>query len=80
MDGLLDGITWNKKLEIIRIIKGWTQQEAAQKFNTTQKVYWNWETGNAYPRKNSRLAISKAFKVKESEIFINEGSETNVNS
>lgn len=69
MNNLLEGITWNKKIEVLRTIKGWTQLETAEKCNTTQKVYWSWETGNAYPRKNSRTAIAKAFDVSEDEIF-----------
>ena len=69
MNNLLDNITWNKKLAVLRVLKGWTQVEAAEKCNTNQKVYWNWETGNAYPRKNSRAAIARAFETREDEIF-----------
>ncbi|ACA55409.1 helix-turn-helix transcriptional regulator [Clostridium botulinum] len=69
MTELVGNLSWNKKIEVLRIIKGWTQKEAAEKCNTNQKVYWIWESGGSYPRKNSRLAIAKAFGIKEEEIF-----------
>lgn len=69
MNELIAGLPWYKKIEILRIIKGWTQEEAAEKCFTKQKAYWTWEKGNVYPRKNSRRAISQAFEVDENEIF-----------
>ncbi len=69
MSDLINNLTWNKKMEVLRTIKGWNQEEAAEKCFTGQKGYWNWETGNVYPRKNSRRAIAQAFGVKEEEIF-----------
>lgn len=73
MNDLLDNIPWNKKIEVLRAVKGWTQNEAAEQCNTTQKVYWNWESGSVYPRKNSRVAIANAFEVAEDIIFKKEG-------
>lgn len=69
MSDLIKNLPWNKKIEVLRTIKGWTQDEAAEKCNTVQKAYWSWESGNRFPRKNSRIAIARAFGVKEQEIF-----------
>lgn len=69
MSDLIKKLTWNKKIEVLRTIKGWSQSEAAEKCNTGQKNYWAWEKGESYPRKNSRIAISKAFEIDENEIF-----------
>ena len=66
---VINKLTWNKKMEVLRTIKGWSQTEAAEKCYTTQRVYWAWESGNVYPRKSSRVIISQAFGVDESEIF-----------
>ena len=66
---LIKELTWNKKMEVLRTIKGWSQTEAAEKCYTTQRVYWAWESGNVYPRKSSRVIISQAFGVDESDIF-----------
>ena len=66
---LIKELTWNKKMEVLRTIKGWSQTEAAEKCYTTQRNYWAWESGNVYPRKSSRVIISQAFGVDESEIF-----------
>lgn len=70
MNDLIEELEWNKKLEVLRAIKGWSQTKAAEKCNTAQKAYWNWESGTTYPRKNNRIAIAKAFGVTEEEIFI----------
>ena len=56
-------------MEVLRTIKGWSQTEAAEKCYTTQRNYWAWESGNVYPRKSSRVIISQAFGVDESDIF-----------
>lgn len=69
MSDLISSLKWCKKIEVLRTIKGWTQQEAAEKCFTGQKAYWAWESGQTYPRKNSRIAIARAFEVKEEEIF-----------
>lgn len=69
MDEILANLSWNKKMEVLRTAKGWTQTEAAEKCGTNQKGYWEWEKGNRYPRLNSRRAISRAFGVSEKEIF-----------
>lgn len=69
MSDLIKNLTWNKKMEVLRTIKGWSQDEAAEKCFTGQRAYWGWETGKTYPRKNSRRAIAQAFGVKEEEIF-----------
>lgn len=69
MNDLIEKLEWNKKLEVLRTIKGWSQTEAAEKCNAGQKAYWNWESGERYPRKNSRIAIAKAFGVSEEDIF-----------
>lgn len=66
---LFRNLTWNKKLEVLRIIKGWNQDIAAEKCFTGQKTFWTWENGQAYPRKNNRRAIAQAFKISEYEIF-----------
>ena len=56
-------------MEVLRTIKGWSQTDAAERCYTTQRVYWAWESGNVYPRKSSRVIISQAFGVDESDIF-----------
>lgn len=69
MSDVISKLSWNKKIEVLRIIKGWTQTEAAEKCFTGQKAFWAWESGQVYPRKNSRRAIASAFGVKEEDIF-----------
>lgn len=65
----IDDLEWYKKIEVLRVAKGWSQQEAAEKCGTNQKVFWLWEKGSIFPRKNSRRAIANAFGVSEEEIF-----------
>lgn len=65
----LNVLPWNKKLEVLRIVNNWTQEDAAKKCNTNQKVYWSWENGKNYPRKRSQALIARAFEVEIHDIF-----------
>jgi len=69
MSELFKNLPWNKKMEVLRTMKGWNQVKAAEECFTGQKAYWGWEKGLVFPRKNSRRAISQAFGISESEIF-----------
>lgn len=66
---LFNNLPWYKKIEVLRTIKGLSQEEAAKKCFTNQKSFWSWESGQVYPRKNNRLAIARLFELEESEIF-----------
>lgn len=66
---MVENAPWNKKIAVLRILKGWTQEEAAEKCGTDQRIYWNWENGISYPRTISRRAIARAFGVPVEEIF-----------
>lgn len=72
MSDLFKKLTWYKKIEVLRTMKGWNQREAAEECNTNQKGYWGWESGTFYPRKNNQIAIAKAFGVPVEEIFSEE--------
>lgn len=69
MSEIIKNLPWNKKIEVLRIAKGWTQEEAASRCCTSLKNYWNWEKGINYPRKLSQRAIASAFNVNAQEIF-----------
>ncbi len=65
----INKLSWHEKMKLLRIMKGWSQREAAEKCGTNQKVYWLWENGKSYPRRNSRRAIAMAFEVAVEDIF-----------
>lgn len=69
VQSLINGLSWNKKLEVLRVVNNWTQEEAATRCNTTQKMYWSWEKGRNYPRRYNQKLIAKAYKVKIKDIF-----------
>lgn len=66
---LIADLSWNKKIEVLRVAHNWTQEETADKCNTTQKMYWSWEKGKNYPRKRSQKSIARVFNVKVEDIF-----------
>lgn len=66
---IISSLSWNKKIEVFRAINNWTQEEAAKRCNTNQKMYWSWENGRNYPRKNSQMSIAKAYGVDIRDIF-----------
>lgn len=71
----IKNLTWNKRMEVLRAIKGWSQSEAAENCGTNQKTYWQWETGVSYPRTNSQKAIANAFGVGREDIFSEESGQ-----
>ena len=75
INGLIQSLGWNKRIEVLRIANGWTQNKAADECGTSQKVYWLWEKGLSSPRNNSRIAIAKAFSVSVEEIFGEQASK-----
>ena len=66
---LIEQMLWNEKMEALRAIKKWSQDQAAEKCGTNKKNYWLWASGRSYPRRNSRKAIASAFSVPMEEIF-----------
>lgn len=62
-------LPWYKRIEVLRVVKGWNQKEAAKRCTTNQKVYWLWEKGKTYPRLISRKAIARAYGVSIEDIF-----------
>jgi DNA-binding XRE family transcriptional regulator len=54
---------------IVRIAKGWTQEEAAYECGTYQQTYFLWESGKSMPHQNSKRAIASGFKIPIEEIF-----------
>ena len=66
---LINELPYHKKIKILRIVKGISQQEAAKACCTTQKNWWSWEAGKSYPRKVSQRAIANLFGVHEEDIF-----------
>lgn len=69
MNEIFKALPWYKKMEVLRVARGYTQTEMAEKCFTNQKTYWSWEKNQRYPRAISRQAIAKALGVKVDEIF-----------
>lgn len=69
LQDIFKNLPWYKKIEILRVIYGWKQTEAADKCLTHQKVYWLWEKGKKYPRLASRKAIADAYGLRIEDIF-----------
>ena len=75
----MKALPWNKKMEVLRTINGWSQEETADRCFVKHKTYWAWEKGNTYPRKINRRTIAKVFNITETEIF-GEGEEKGTKS
>lgn len=69
IQSLINDLSWNEKLAVLRTLKKWSQEKAASECGTTKKNYWFWETGKNYPRPISRRSIARAYGVSEEEIF-----------
>lgn len=67
---MFDKLPWYKKMEVLRVVKGWGQRQAGEECLTNNKNYWLWEKGKSYPRSSSRKAIAKAYGLKIEFIFL----------
>lgn len=54
-----------QEILIMRSQRGWTQQELANRIQTTQRTVVAWESGDSVPRKAMRVRIAKAFDLPE---------------
>lgn len=69
MDEIYKNLPWYKRMEVIRVARGFTQVDMAEKCFTNQRTYWGWETGERYPRAIYRQSIAKALEIDQDEIF-----------
>ena len=53
------------KIVILRAGAGWTQQQLAEKLNTSQRTVAAWESGDAVPRKTMQVKIARLFDLPE---------------
>ncbi|PWM43662.1 MAG: XRE family transcriptional regulator [Clostridia bacterium] len=56
-------MTFGEKLQKLRKVKGWTQEELAQKITVSRQALSKWELGAAIPDTENVLQISKLFGV-----------------
>ena len=62
-------LPWYKKMLVLRTIEGWTQEEAANKYQCSGRQVWLWNTGKVLPQRNSRKAIAAAHGLELTDIF-----------
>lgn len=61
----------NKKLRVLRVIKGLTQQQLAERTKTSQQIISLIETGQLEPKGRLKGSIAKVLKAKSKD-FIKE--------
>lgn len=57
------------QIVILRAGAGWTQQQLAEKLNTSQRTIAAWESGDAVPRKTMQVKIARIFGLPENYFF-----------
>ena len=61
---------WYKKIQVLQMLAGWkNQHETADKYGTTQRQVWLWNSGKCIPQQASRKAIARAHGVTITDIF-----------
>lgn len=70
---LIEQLSWNEKIKVLRVIRGLSQEEAAKQCMTDQKAWWNWESGKNYPSKIYRHTIARVLGVTVEDIFNEKG-------
>ena len=59
----------SQELVILRARESWTQQQLAEKLDTTQRTVAAWESGASVPRKTMQVRIAKVFGLPENYFF-----------
>lgn len=58
-----------QELVILRARESWTQQQLADKLETTQRTVAAWESGASVPRKTMQVRIAQVFGLPENYFF-----------
>lgn len=64
-----------QEIIILRAKHGWTQQQFAQKLNTTQRTVAAWESGESVPRKTMKVRIAQVFGLPDHHFLLEEADE-----
>lgn len=67
----------SQELVILRARESWTQQQLANKLDTTQRTVAAWESGTSVPRKTMQVRIAKVFGLPENYFFDTSKDEKN---
>ena len=54
-----------QEIIVLRAREGWTQQQLAEKLNTTQRTVVAWEAGESVPRKTMKVKMAQLFGLPE---------------
>lgn len=60
---------FSSKLKELRIKKGYTQTQMAEKLDVTQGAYQKWESGTREPNLENIVKLSKIFKIRTDELL-----------
>lgn len=66
---IFESAPWNFKMESIRVLRGLSKKELADKVGTDIWLYRQWAKGKHYPITNNRKAICHALGVPEEIVF-----------
>ena len=69
LEMIVKELHWYKRIEVFRVINGWSQTEAANRCQTYQNIYWRWEKGISYPKPQNKKTLARAFGIKIEDIF-----------
>lgn len=65
----------NNQLKILRTIKGWTQEELAERLAVSRQTVNAIESDKYLPSLSLAFKLANLFKVKIEDIFINQSSK-----
>lgn len=74
-------MTFAKRLESLRLQRGYSQSEMANMVNVSQPSYWAYENGKSIPHKNTQIQLARVLGVSVEELMKDETEpfpETNI--
>lgn len=58
-----------KRIQLLRMERGWTQAELAKKLNITKKAVKNWESGSSKPSVDCAIRLADIFGISTDSLF-----------
>jgi transcriptional regulator with XRE-family HTH domain len=71
---LMSSTPFSKNLTTARKLKGWTQEQAAEKLFKSRGAYAQYETGKYQPSHETLYFICEVFNIADLKLFLNDES------
>lgn len=69
MSDIIHGATTGEKIRMLRALRGFTQEELANRSGVNQMSVYHWENGKRTPERRCLRDVAKALGIKEEDLM-----------